>query len=280
MQSEEDLVERVLDRLPTVQEAEAVLSKLEDELLTVETINAGLSHEDLLGEDGIGFTELQCDVVLLSDEMWESKYGAAAVAADRDPYAWMAASLARLLPGRLQAPSRIWQETISALRVADVRSEAQLLGMTKAQLRSVKVPVAASVHLQIAPVRAGTRMLPSACQNAKSADVQHTTTGVAPAVSPALSGVQPAAAGMQLGDAGCAGRGALGAGGRGDALSGRVLTVQLLSNWGDMDAVGLCGLDILSADGSAFPVIDDMVPPAATPPPQVNATCDAVPGMA
>ena len=148
MESEEDLVERVLDRLPTVQEAEVVLLKLDDELITVETINAGLCHEDLLGKDGGGFSELQCDVVLLSDESWESKYGAAAVAADADPYAWMAASLARLLPDKLQTPSKIWQDTMSALRAADVRSEAQLLGMTKAQLRSAKVPVVAMVHLQ------------------------------------------------------------------------------------------------------------------------------------
>jgi hypothetical protein len=159
MESEEDLVERVLDRLPTVQEAEVVLSKLEDELITVETINAGLCHEDLLGKDGVGFSELQCDVVLLSDESWESKYGAAVAAADADPYAWMAASLARFLPDKLQAPSKIWQDTMSALRAADVRSEAQLLGMTKAQLRSAKVPVAAIVHLQggaAAPVQAET----------------------------------------------------------------------------------------------------------------------------
>ena len=150
MQSEADLVERVVNRLP-LQEAEAVLSRLEDELISVETIDAGLGHEDLLGLSGIGFSELQCDVVLLSDVDWESKYGGAqdaAEAADADPYAWMAASLARLLPDRLQAPSKIWQDTMSALRAADVQSEAQLMSMTKAQLRSSKVPVVASVHLQ------------------------------------------------------------------------------------------------------------------------------------
>ena len=176
MQSEADLVERVVNRLP-LEEAEAVLSKLEDELITVETIDAGLGHEDLLGGSGIGFSELHCDVVLLSDENWESKYGSAQAAADADPYAWMAASLARLLPDRLQAPSKIWQDTMSALRAADVRSEAQLMSMTKAQLRSAKVPVVASVHLQgalraLVPSAAPSDAVPTtrACANEPSAN--------------------------------------------------------------------------------------------------------------
>jgi len=45
----------------------------------------------------------------------------------------------------------------------------------------------------------------------------------------------------------------------GEALHGRVLTLQLLSNWGDVDAIGLSGIEIRLADRTILNVTQDMV---------------------
>ncbi len=65
----EDLSKRVNNRLP-LQEAERVLSILEEHLITAETINAGLYHEEL---EELELSAFQCDAVLLDDEAWRSK---------------------------------------------------------------------------------------------------------------------------------------------------------------------------------------------------------------
>lgn len=42
-------------------------------------------------------------------------------------------------------------------------------------------------------------------------------------------------------------------------VQGQVLTLKLLSNWGDLDAIGMCGVEILLADDSVFEVKADMI---------------------
>ena len=72
---------------------------------------------------------------------------------------------------------------------------------------------------------------------------------------------------MLGGDVGSAGGGGMeGGGSGGEALRGQVLMVQLLSNWGDVDAVGLCGLEILEGDGGTLKVDESMI--------AVSVTCD------
>jgi hypothetical protein len=71
LDSEEDLVQRCLDRLP-VEEAESCLVRLENHLITVDIIRAGVTADDLAGE--LGFTARECDAVLLNDAAWRSKY--------------------------------------------------------------------------------------------------------------------------------------------------------------------------------------------------------------
>ena len=71
LDSEEDLVQRCLDRLP-VEEAESCLVRLENHLITVDIIRAGVTADYLAGE--LGFTARECDAVLLNDAAWRSKY--------------------------------------------------------------------------------------------------------------------------------------------------------------------------------------------------------------
>ncbi len=63
MESEEDLTMCLVERLP-IEEAEVCLRKLEEGLITVDVL--GIADEQDLAEE-CGFTERQCDAVLLND---------------------------------------------------------------------------------------------------------------------------------------------------------------------------------------------------------------------
>ena len=71
MESEDDLAERLVERLP-IEEAEECLRKLEERLITVDVLGIA-DTQDLADE--CGFTEQQCDAVLLNDVAWRAKYG-------------------------------------------------------------------------------------------------------------------------------------------------------------------------------------------------------------
>jgi hypothetical protein len=71
MQSEEDLAERLVERLP-MEEAEECLRRLEERLITVDVLGIA-DAQDLADE--CGFTERQCEAVLLDDVTWRAKYG-------------------------------------------------------------------------------------------------------------------------------------------------------------------------------------------------------------
>jgi len=66
-----DLAGRLVERLP-IEEAEGCLCKL-DELLITGDVLAMADAQDLADE--CGFTEQQCDAVLLDDVAWRAKYG-------------------------------------------------------------------------------------------------------------------------------------------------------------------------------------------------------------
>ena len=70
MESEEDLVERLIAR-PPIEEAEECLRQLEENLITVDVLRSA-EQEDL--EKELGLTALQCDAVLLDDTHWRAKY--------------------------------------------------------------------------------------------------------------------------------------------------------------------------------------------------------------
>ena len=71
MESEEDLVQRLIQRLP-IEEAEACLCQLDEQCITVGVLRHA-EAQDLADE--LGFTERQCDAVFLADVAWRAKYG-------------------------------------------------------------------------------------------------------------------------------------------------------------------------------------------------------------
>jgi len=71
MESEEDLVERLIARLP-IEEAEECLCRLEEHGVTVDVLRTA-DAQDLTDE--LGFTVRQCDAVLLDDVAWRAKHG-------------------------------------------------------------------------------------------------------------------------------------------------------------------------------------------------------------
>ena len=71
MESEEDLAARLTERLP-IEEAEECLCQLEEHCITVGVLGEA-DAQDLADE--LGFTERQCDAVLLEDEAWQARYG-------------------------------------------------------------------------------------------------------------------------------------------------------------------------------------------------------------
>ena len=68
MESEEDLAARLTERLP-IEEAEECLCRLEEHCITVGVLGEA-DAQDLADE--LGFTERQCDAVLLDDEAWHA----------------------------------------------------------------------------------------------------------------------------------------------------------------------------------------------------------------
>ena len=70
MDSEEDLVERLIARLP-IEEAEECLCQLEENLITVDVLRSA-DQGDLANE--MGFNLRQCDAILLDDMHWRAKY--------------------------------------------------------------------------------------------------------------------------------------------------------------------------------------------------------------
>ena len=70
MESEEDLAARLTERLP-IEEAEECLCQLEEHCITVGVLGEA-DAQDLADE--LGFTERQCDAVLLDDEAWQARY--------------------------------------------------------------------------------------------------------------------------------------------------------------------------------------------------------------
>jgi len=70
MESDQDLAERLMERLP-IEEAEERLRKLEEHLITVDVL--GIANAQDLADE-CGFTERQHDAVLLSNVAWRAKY--------------------------------------------------------------------------------------------------------------------------------------------------------------------------------------------------------------
>ena len=68
MESEEDLAERLVERLH-IEDAEECLRQLEERLITVEVL--GIAEAQDLADE-CGFTERQCDAVLLDDVAWRA----------------------------------------------------------------------------------------------------------------------------------------------------------------------------------------------------------------
>ena len=56
---------------------------------------------------------------------------------------WIAEALDRLLPRKLRENTDMYNKTVEALRAAKIGSEAELLDMTKDQLKAANVPVRA-----------------------------------------------------------------------------------------------------------------------------------------
>jgi hypothetical protein len=131
-----ELVERLTERLP-LEEAEHVLSVLEDNLIDAGTINVGLCNEDLLE---VGLSEAQGDACLLQDPAWRQKY-------PEDRYHWLDAALTRLLPDALRRNEKVCCDIVAALKRANIDSEAKLLAMTRDQMKIAKIPVTARPHL-------------------------------------------------------------------------------------------------------------------------------------
>ena len=71
MESEEDLAARLTERLH-IEEAEECLCQLEEHCITVGVLGEA-DAQDLADE--LGFTERQCDAVLLDDVAWRAMYG-------------------------------------------------------------------------------------------------------------------------------------------------------------------------------------------------------------
>ena len=69
MESEEDLVERLIARLP-IEEAEECLCQMEENLITVDVLRSA-EQEDL--EKELGFIARQCDAVRLDDPHGRAK---------------------------------------------------------------------------------------------------------------------------------------------------------------------------------------------------------------
>ena len=134
--TEVELVERLTERLP-LEEAEHVLSVLEDNLIDADTINAGLCTEDLLE---VGLSGAQGDACLLEDPAWRQKY-------PEDRYHWLDATLTRLLPDALRRNEKVCCDIVAALKHADIDSEAKLLAMTRDQMKTAKIPITARPHL-------------------------------------------------------------------------------------------------------------------------------------
>lgn len=139
--TEVDLVERVTGRLP-LEEAEHVLSVLEENLIDTDTINAGLCNEDL---QEVGLSEAQGDACLLSDPAWRKKY--AGVEEEKDTYNWLDAALTRSLPDALRRNEKICDDILAALKRANIDSETKLLAMTRDQMKEARIPVTARPHL-------------------------------------------------------------------------------------------------------------------------------------
>ena len=71
MESEDHLAARLMERLP-IEEAEECLCQLEEHCITVGVLGEA-DAQDLADE--LGFTERQCDAVLLDDEAWQARHG-------------------------------------------------------------------------------------------------------------------------------------------------------------------------------------------------------------
>eukprot|EP00802_Teleaulax_amphioxeia_P016791 Tamp_16920.p1 GENE.Tamp_16920~~Tamp_16920.p1 ORF type:complete len:467 (-),score=60.03 Tamp_16920:26-1393(-) len=71
MESEADLAQRLIQRLP-IEEAEECLCQLDEQCITVGVLRDA-EAQDLADE--LGFTERQCDAVFLADVAWRAKYG-------------------------------------------------------------------------------------------------------------------------------------------------------------------------------------------------------------
>ena len=71
MKSEEDLAARLTERL-AIEEAEECLCQLVEQCITVGVLGEA-EAQDLADE--LGFTDRQCDAVLLDDVAWRAKYG-------------------------------------------------------------------------------------------------------------------------------------------------------------------------------------------------------------
>ena len=77
---------------------------------------------------------------------------------------WMAAALERLLPPNLRENADIYKRTQDALTEAKIGSEAELLSMTRDQIKAANVPVAARPYLCVKreePPRSISTALPS-----------------------------------------------------------------------------------------------------------------------
>ena len=129
--SDGELTARVKIRLP-LHEAERVLSILEEHVITAETINAGLYHEEL--EELVSVVE--CDSVLLYDEAWRSKYTR-----------WIDECLQSLLPDEIKGQPTIISNVKTALREAGLRSRAELERMSREDLEKCKSSNKARLYL-------------------------------------------------------------------------------------------------------------------------------------
>jgi len=130
--SDGELTARVKIRLP-LHEAERVLSILEEHVITAETINAGLYHEEL---EEVDVSVVECDAVLLDDEAWRGKYTR-----------WIDDCLQSLLPDEIKGQPTIMSNVKTALKEAGIRSKAELERMSREDLRNAKVPIKARLYL-------------------------------------------------------------------------------------------------------------------------------------
>ena len=130
--SDGELTARVKIRLP-LHEAERVLSILEEHVITAETINAGLYHEEL---EEVDVSVVECDAVLLDDEAWRGKYTR-----------WIDDCLQSFLPDEIKGQPTIMSNVKTALKEAGIRSKAELERMSREDLRNAKVPIKARLYL-------------------------------------------------------------------------------------------------------------------------------------